>query len=184
MRWIRALSAGTVAQPSPLALRLPRRRLPAPRPAGQKPARLLGEIEGPNGEIIDAQTKKVVVPAPRKSVPGAERALPPAGTTASARTTTDWSLWRTCLSPAQRAEALAGSGLGLARALSGAMSAAAPEGCSRRSTALDSRPSPSTNEAVQRAKNDDRPLGKPSLRAQGPEAAVRANPRRPALWRR
>src|SRR5262249_38209488 len=44
-----------------------------------QPARILGQIEGPNGEIIDAQTKKVVVPAPRKSVPSAERALPPGG---------------------------------------------------------------------------------------------------------
>lgn len=35
-----------------------------------KPSRLLGQIEGPHGEIIDAKTKKVVVPAPSRSVPG------------------------------------------------------------------------------------------------------------------
>jgi len=31
---------------------------------------MLGQISGPNGEIIDAKTGKVVVPAPGKSVPG------------------------------------------------------------------------------------------------------------------
>jgi hypothetical protein len=35
-----------------------------------KAARLLGQIDGPNGEIIDAQTGKVVVPASGRSVPG------------------------------------------------------------------------------------------------------------------
>jgi len=29
-----------------------------------------GQIAGPNGEIIDAMTRRVMVPAPRKSVPG------------------------------------------------------------------------------------------------------------------
>jgi hypothetical protein len=35
-----------------------------------KAARILGQIDGPNGEIIDAQTGKVVVPAPGRSVWG------------------------------------------------------------------------------------------------------------------
>ncbi|PYN54262.1 MAG: hypothetical protein DMD94_15570 [Candidatus Rokuibacteriota bacterium] len=35
-----------------------------------KPSRILGQIAGPNGEINDAKTKKVVVPAPRTSAPG------------------------------------------------------------------------------------------------------------------
>jgi len=34
-----------------------------------KAARILGQIDGPNGEIVDAKTKKVVVPAPRTSAP-------------------------------------------------------------------------------------------------------------------
>jgi len=35
-----------------------------------RPARILGQLAGPNGEIIGAMTRKVVVPAPGKSVPG------------------------------------------------------------------------------------------------------------------
>ena len=34
------------------------------------PSRILGQIAGPNGEIIDAKTGNVVVPAPGSSVPG------------------------------------------------------------------------------------------------------------------
>jgi hypothetical protein len=35
-----------------------------------KPLRILGQVAGPNGEIVDFRTGKVVVPAPAKSVSG------------------------------------------------------------------------------------------------------------------
>ena len=36
----------------------------------KKPMRILGQVAGPNGEIVDVRTGQVVVPAPAKSVSG------------------------------------------------------------------------------------------------------------------
>jgi hypothetical protein len=71
-----------------------------------RPARLLGQIEAPNGDIIDAQTRKVVVPAPRNAPPV---------TTASARAKSNWNWSRTCPRYAWPAAGLVGSASGLVR---------------------------------------------------------------------
>ena len=71
-----------------------------------KAARILGQIEGPNGEIIDAQSGKVVG-RPRKN-------LPPV-TAASARAKSNWNWSRTRPPYAWPAAGLVGSASGLVR---------------------------------------------------------------------